>query len=91
LRRFPGPILLLAGGFVGGALFIVVSLAQALTPSGYEFSEHPLSLLSLGDLGWLQVSNFMLAGVLFLGFAAGMRRVLDRDRGGTWGPRLVGF
>jgi hypothetical protein len=46
--------LLLAGGFVGGALFIVVSLAQALTRSGYEFSHHPLSLLSLGDMGWFR-------------------------------------
>jgi hypothetical protein len=83
--------LLLAGGFVGGALFIVVSLAQALTRSGYEFSHHPLSLLSLGDMGWVQITNFVLAGVLFTGSAVGMRRVLARDRGGTWGPRLVGL
>ena len=90
-RAFPTTDVLLAGGFVGGALFIVVSLAQALTRSGYEFSHHPLSLLSLGDMGWVQVANFALTGVLFVGCAVGMRRVLARDRGGTWGPRLVGL
>jgi hypothetical protein len=81
---------LLACGVVAGPLFIVVAFAQAFTRSGFELADHPLSLLSLGDLGWIQIGNFVVAGLLFSTCAVGMARVIDRASGGTWAPRLFG-
>lgn len=81
---------LLACGAVAGPLFIVVAVVQAFTRAGFEPADHPLSLLSLGDSGWVQIANFVVAGVLFVACAVGMRRVLHPGRGGKWAPRLVG-
>ena len=81
---------LLAGGVVAGPLFIVVGLVQAFTREGFDLRRHPLSLLSNGDLGWIQVATFVVTGLLFAGAAVAMRRVLHPGRGGTWAPLLVG-
>jgi len=81
---------LLAGGVVAGPLFIVVGLLQAFTREGFDLRRHPLSLLSNGDLGWIQVGNYLVTGLLFFAGAVGMRRVMRSGRGGTWGPRLIG-
>ena len=81
---------LLACGIVAGPLFLAVGLTQAFIRDGFDLSRHPLSLLSLGDLGWVQIANFVVTGGLFLACAVGMGRALGPGRGGTWGPRLVG-
>jgi hypothetical protein len=81
---------LLACGIAAGPLFIAVGLVQAFTREGFDLSHHPLSLLSLGELGWIQIANFVVTGLLYVACAAGMRRVLRPGRGGTWGPLLVG-
>ena len=81
---------LLACGVVAGPLFVAVGLLQMLTRDGFDPTRHPLSLLSLGGLGWVQITNFVLAGLLFVAAAVGMRRALRSGRGRTWGPRLVG-
>jgi Protein of unknown function (DUF998) len=82
---------LLACGLAAGPLFVVVALVQVLTRDGFDLSRHPLSLLSLGDLGWVQITNFVAAGLLTVAFAVGMRRALHPGRGGTWGPWLLGI
>lgn len=82
--------LLLACGVIAGPLFIVVAMLQALTRDGFDLSRHPLSLLSLGDLGWIQITNFVVSGALFTAAAVGLRRVLQPGPGGTWGPLLIG-
>jgi uncharacterized protein DUF998 len=86
----PATRTLLRCGVVAGPLYLVVGFAQALTREGFDLTRHPFSSLSLGDLGWLQITNFLVAGVLFVAAAAGMRRVLRGGRGGTWGPLLIG-
>jgi hypothetical membrane protein len=80
----------LACGVVAGPLFLVVVMIQAFTREGFDLSRHPLSLLSLGDLGWIQIANFVVTGALLVACATGMRRVLRPGRAGTWAPRLVG-
>ena len=69
--------------------WIAVSLTQAATREGYDITRHPLSALSNGDLGWLQITNFILAGVLALIGSVGLRRALAGRPGGKWAPRLV--
>ncbi|HEV8560192.1 MAG TPA: DUF998 domain-containing protein [Actinophytocola sp.] len=81
---------LLTAGIVAGPLFLVVWALQAFTRDGFDPGRHPLSLLSLGDLGWIQIANFVVTGALFVACAVGLRRVLHPGPGGTWGPRLVG-
>src|SRR5689334_1030713 len=68
--------LLLTGLAVAGPLWTVVALGQAATRAGFDLTRHPLSLLSTGDLGWLQITNFVLAAVLTAAGAAGLRRAL---------------
>lgn len=81
---------LLACGIVAGPLFLAAWLLQAFTRDGFDPSRHPLSLLSLGELGWIQITNFVVTGVLYVACAIGMWRVLHSGRSGTWGPLLVG-
>jgi hypothetical protein len=81
---------LLVCGIVAGPLFVLVWLAQATTRDGFNPARHPLSLLSLGGLGWIQIANFLLAGVLFLACAVGLRKALPDGRASRWGPLLVG-
>lgn len=78
---------LLTAGIVAGPLFVGAALAQAATRTGFDLTHHPLSLLALGEGGWMQVANFVVAGALLAACAAGMRRVPEA---GTWGPRLIG-
>jgi hypothetical protein len=81
---------LLTCGVVAGPLYVVVALLQVLFHDGFDPSRHPLSLLSLGDWGWIQITNFVVGGLLAIGFAMGLRRVLRPGRGATWAPLLVG-
>lgn len=76
---------LLAAGVVGGPLFVGVTLAQMLTRDGFDPRLHPLSLLSIGGPGWIQIINFIVAGVLFVACAVGMRQVLHPGRASTLG------
>ncbi|HSD74740.1 MAG TPA: DUF998 domain-containing protein [Steroidobacteraceae bacterium] len=86
----PATRALLTSGVIAGPLFVAVAFLQAFTREGFDLKRHPFSLLSLGDLGWIQIANFVLAGLLFTACAVGMRRVLQPGRGGTWGPLLMG-
>jgi Protein of unknown function (DUF998) len=80
---------LLAAGVAAGPVWLTVAAAQALTRDGYDLSRQPLSLLALGDLGWIQTANFVLSGLLAVVGAVGMRRALRGGRAGAWGPALV--
>lgn len=70
-------------------LWGAVSLIQAATRRPYNITRHPLSILSNGTLGWIQITNFVLCGALALIGATGLRRTLSGAPGGRWIPRLV--
>ena len=80
---------LLIAGAIAGPIYLVVGLAQALTRPGFDITRHALSLLSNGDLGWIQVTNFLVSGLLVIAGAVGMRRALE-GKGKTWGTLLIG-
>ncbi|WP_245718721.1 DUF998 domain-containing protein [Micromonospora rhizosphaerae] len=80
---------LLAAGIATGPVFGVAAAGQVLLRDGYDLSRQPLSLLALGELGWIQIANFVLSGLLALAGAAGLRRALRGTAAGTWGPALV--
>jgi len=80
---------LLTCGAVAGPLFLLVVLVQDYTRPGFDPRRHPLSMLSLGELGWIQVANFVVTGLLDIAFAVGLRRAWRGGPGGTWAPRLI--
>ncbi|MEV6277615.1 DUF998 domain-containing protein [Nocardia sp. NPDC051832] len=79
---------LLTCGAIAGPLFVGSVLIQAATREGFDPVKHPLSMLSLSELGWMQITNFILSGLLVLAGALGLSRVLTTGIGSTWGPRL---
>lgn len=81
---------LLTAGIVAGPLFITVALVQAFTRDGFDWARHPTSMLSLGDLGWIQIANFVVAGLLFFACSRGIKSALRDQPGRTWAPILVG-
>jgi hypothetical protein len=82
---------LLACGIAAGPIYVGVGLIQLIIRDGFDIRRHPLSLMSNGDLGWIQIANFVLTGLLTVLSAIGMRRTLRPGRGATWGPLLVGI
>jgi hypothetical protein len=80
---------LLVCGMIAGPFYLVVGLIQALTRPGFDLLRHDLSLLANGSLGWIQMTNLVLSGLLVLAAALGMRRVLRGSQGETWGPLLI--
>lgn len=81
---------LLRYGVVAGPLYVVVALAQALTRDGFDLTRHAWSLLSNGSLGWIQITNFVVTGLLTVAAAVGLRRALAAGRARTWVPLLLG-
>jgi hypothetical protein len=82
---------LLTCGLVAGPLYVVVVVIQMFIRDGFDIRRHAASLLTNGDLGWIQVANFLVTGLLTIAGAVGMRRALRGGRGGTWGPLLLGI
>ncbi|MFI7134727.1 DUF998 domain-containing protein [Nonomuraea sp. NPDC050153] len=80
--------LLLLSGAIGPVVFVAVYLIAGAARPGYSSWHHTISMLSLGDQGWIQIVNFMLYGSLTLCFAVGLRRVLRTGAGSLWGPIL---
>jgi len=81
---------LTACGVVAGPLFVASVLAQMAVRAAFDPVRHPLSLLSLGPAGWVQVTTFVVCGILATAGAVGLRRVLVGQPAGTWGPILFG-
>lgn len=75
-------------GYVAGPFFIVLSLVQAFTREGFDWIRHPASLLSLGELGFIQIANFVITGLLFIACAIGLKRIVTEGVGRKWLWRL---
>lgn len=83
---------LLGYGVLAGPVYVVTGLAQALTRDGFDITRHDLSLLANGPLGWIQITNLIVSGLMTVAAGVGMRRALSAlggGRGTVWGPRLV--
>jgi len=78
---------LLVCGVLAGPLYVVTSLAQALTRDGFDLSRHAWSLLANGDLGWIQTANFVVTGLLVVAAAVGLRQ----EVGGAAPALIAGY
>lgn len=81
---------LLLCGVVAGSVYIIVGLAQILLRDGFDATRHPLSMMSLGEWGWVQIANFIVCGALTLLGAVGLYRAVRTNRAWAIGAILVG-
>jgi hypothetical protein len=72
-------------------LFVAAFMVEGALRPDYDPMRHPVSLLSLGDAGSVQVVIFIVTGTLLVAFAAGLRRVLGTGRAAIGGPVAVGI
>ncbi len=82
---------LLLCGAIACPLFILVFLIEGATRSAYNPLRHAVSSLSIGNQGWMQVTNFVVTGLLLLAFTIGLRRKLQSTSKGTRGTVLIGL
>jgi hypothetical membrane protein len=78
-------------GIVAGPLYIILGLIQMVIRPGFDITRHSLSLLANGDLGWIQILNFLVTGMLLIAGAAGMKRALRSGVGSRWAPLMFGL
>jgi hypothetical protein len=83
--------LLLRCGVLAGPIFVTIFLVEGGRRPDYDPLAHPVSSLALGDAGWIQTVNFLLAGVLTVAFAIGAHRALQQGTLRTWGALLIGI
>ena len=76
-------------GVAAPILFTTVYLIEGATRLGYDPLRHQVSLLSLGDRGWVQILNFLVTGVLLALFAIGLRGWMWGGPGGRVVPAAV--
>jgi len=82
---------LLTCGAVGALLFVAVLLLEGATRPCYDAWVRYGSELSLSDQGWMQITNFIVCGLLILLGASGLARALESGPGAIAGPLLVGL
>ncbi len=83
--------LLLKCSLIAGPIYILLGILQILIRPGFDPTQHDLSLMSNGDLGWIQITNFVATGLLTILGAIGMKKALQSGKGKTWGPLLIGL
>ncbi|MFC5745598.1 DUF998 domain-containing protein [Actinomadura rugatobispora] len=72
---------------VGAAvLFACVSTIEAFARPAFDLERHAISMLSLGDRGWVMVATFIVSGLLVLEVANTLRRFRHR----RWSAALIG-
>ena len=83
-----GPGLLVCG-VLAGPLFVTVTAVGIVSREGFDLRRNGISQLSLGDRGWIQIANFIVAGLLSIAFALGARRALRPGVGAVSAPVLI--
>ncbi len=67
------PNRLLLAGVAAPIVFVGSFLVQGAVRPGYDPLRHPVSALSLGPGGWVQMLTFWVTGALIIAFALGLR------------------
>ena len=81
---------LLKCGVAAGPLYVLIGLFEIVTRPGFSIFKHSLSLMSIGPQGWIHILLFIVTGILVILGAFGIRLAISGERGGTWGPILLG-
>lgn len=76
-------------GVAAGILFIAVTLVEIFARPGFSIQKHAISVLSLGERGWVMVAVFIVSGLLTLLSAYGLFTTLVTGAK-PWGALLLG-
>ncbi|GAB2662189.1 DUF998 domain-containing protein [Kribbella swartbergensis] len=82
---------LLTAAALAGPFFFTSVTAQMLMRDGFDLRVHPISLLSTGDLGWIQMATFALAGAGVIALAVARRRLVRDGAGRRLVPLFTGI
>jgi hypothetical protein len=82
---------LLRCGIIAGPLYVGLGLIQMAIRPGFDITRHSLSLMSNGNLGWIQILNFLVTGILLVLGAVGVRPVLQSGPGSKGAPLMLGL
>lgn len=80
---------LLRCGLVAGPLLVVALLAQTLWRQDYDVGTDPISSLSLGRYGWVQIATFIVVGALVAALGAGVWRLREHGTAGRGAGALL--
>jgi hypothetical protein len=81
--------ILLACGIIAGPLFVFMFLVEGAVRPNYNACRQPVSDLAIGEFGSIQITNFIITGLLFLAFTIGLRRT-SLALSALWGPFILG-
>jgi len=77
-------------GTIAGVFFTLSWIIQEAFRETYNPLMHPISSLSFGPTGWIQVATFFITGVLTLLFAYGLWNIWKSEKGiSQWVPIFV--
>lgn len=76
-------------GVVGPAVFVAVFLVLGAVKPGYDAAARFVSEGSIGELGWIQIANFVLLGTMLLAFAAALWNGYGNETSGRIGAGLI--
>ena len=76
-------------GAAAGPIFAAVATAQVLLRDGFDLRRHPLSQLATGGPGFIQIANFIVAGIGVLCLAVGVNRTVTEGVGRRWLAPLI--
>lgn len=81
---------LLFAGIAAGLLFFIVPTIEVFRRPGFDIQRHAISVLSLGDGGWIMKAVFIVCGILTLMCALGIYMELARGWVRFAAPLLIG-
>lgn len=79
-------------GVIGSTIFVSVFTIEGLLRPGYDAASVYISALSIGPGGWIQITNFIVVGLLIVLFANGVAAELgETARTGVTLLTLIGL
>ncbi len=74
---------------LGSILFVSIFILEDIFCTNYNWLTTAVSEHSIGSCGWIQITNFIVSGVLFLIFARGVTLELREDMASKLGPLFL--
>lgn len=81
---------LLFAGIAAALLFFIVPTIEVFRRPGFDIQRHAISVLSLGDGGWIMKAVFIVSGILTLMCALGIYMEMPRGWARIVAPLLIG-
>ena len=72
-------------GILAPAIFVGVFTVEGVLRNGYDPMRKYISVLSLGNRGWIQISNFILLGLLLFIFTLGLSKEFQTGKASRGG------